>query len=73
MSRLELQNASQSAGGLEIIDERELLCRLPASRRTVFDWRERGLIPCIKLPNSRRVLYCWPDVLAALRRQQSAV
>lgn len=51
----------------EIIDEKELLRRLPISRRTLFNMRERGRIPFVKLP--RRVLFCWSDVVEALRRQ----
>ena len=53
------------------IDEKELLKRLPVSRRTLFAWRETGKIPCVRLPGGRRVLFHWPSVEAALLRQQN--
>jgi hypothetical protein len=52
------------------IDEKELLRRVPVSRRTLFGWRESGKIPCVRLPGSRRVLFHWPSVEAALLRLQ---
>jgi hypothetical protein len=48
------------------IDERELLRRLPVSRRTIHNWRRAGKIPSIVI--GRRVLFCWENVAAALRR-----
>jgi hypothetical protein len=48
------------------IDERELLRRLPVSRRTIHNWRRAGKIPSIVI--GRRVLFCWENVSAALRR-----
>ena len=55
------------------IDEKELLKRLPVSRRTLFAWRESGKIPCVRLPGGRRVLFHWPSVEAALLRKQKGV
>ena len=52
------------------IDEKELLKRLPVSRRTLWQWRETGKIPCVRLPGGRRVLFHWPSVEAALLRKQ---
>jgi predicted DNA-binding transcriptional regulator AlpA len=49
--------------------EKELLKRLPISRRTLFDWRTSGKIPCVRL-GGRRILFHWPSVEAALLRQQ---
>src|SRR5258708_16242222 len=46
------------------IDEKELLTRLPVSRRTLWQWREDGKIPCVRLPGGRRVLFHWPSVEA---------
>lgn len=54
----------------EFIGETELLKRLPISRRTLFNWRERGKIPFVRLPGSKRLLFHWPSVEAALLRQQ---
>jgi hypothetical protein len=53
------------------IDERELLRRLPVARRTIHNWRRAGKIPSIKI--GRRVLYCWENVSAALRRLERSV
>ena len=68
-----LNTASQQAtpGEASFINEKELLKRLPVSRRTLFTWRETGKIPCVRLPGSRRVLFHWPSVEAALLRRQN--
>jgi len=50
------------------LDEKELLKRLPICRRTLFNWRESGKIPCIKI--GRRCLYHYPSIQAALLRLQ---
>jgi hypothetical protein len=52
------------------IDEKELLTRLPVSRRTLWQWRATGKIPCVRVPGGRRVLFHWPSVEAALLRKQ---
>jgi predicted DNA-binding transcriptional regulator AlpA len=51
------------------IDEKQLLARLPISRRTLFNWRTTGKIPCVRL-GGRRILFHWPSVEAALLRYQ---
>ncbi len=48
------------------LDEKELLKRLPISRRTLFNWRTSKKIPSIVI--GRRVLFCWASVVEALRR-----
>ena len=68
MSIDSIQQASPGEAGF--IDEKELLKRLPVSRRTLFAWRETGKIPCVRLPGGRRVLFHWPSVEAALLRKQ---
>jgi predicted site-specific integrase-resolvase len=60
-----------SPGEASFIDEKELLKRLPVSRRTLFAWRETGKIPCVRLTGGRRVLFHWPSVEAALLRKQN--
>jgi hypothetical protein len=50
------------------IDEKQLLARLPISRRTLGTWKARGIIPFIKI--GRRCLYDWPNVKGALLRRQ---
>jgi predicted DNA-binding transcriptional regulator AlpA len=50
------------------LDEKELLKRLPVSRRTLFNWRESGKIPSVKI--GRRCLYHFPSVEQALLRLQ---
>lgn len=59
-------------GSADFIDEMELLKRLPVSRRTLFNWRTTGKIPCVR-PGGRRILFHWPSVEAALLRQQEGV
>jgi len=51
------------------LNEKELLRRLPISRRTLFNWRMSGKIPAIVI--GRRVLFCWNNVAEALRRLES--
>jgi predicted DNA-binding transcriptional regulator AlpA len=67
MSNTPLQNAPSGETGF--IDEKELLRRLPVSRRTLFSWRTTGKIPSVRL-GGRRVLFHWPSVEAALLRMQ---
>jgi len=50
------------------LDEKELLKLLPVSRRTLFNWRESGKIPSVKI--GRRCLYHFPSVEQALLRLQ---
>lgn len=54
----------------DIIDQKELLRRYPVSPRTLYSQTSKGILPCIKLPGSRRLLYSWSAVLAALKRHQ---
>ena len=51
------------------LDEKQILARLPVSRRTLFNWRTTGKIPYVRL-GGRRVLFHWPSVEAALLRMQ---
>jgi hypothetical protein len=60
------QTPSGEAG---FIDEKQLLVKLPISRRTLFNWRASGKIPCVRL-GGRRILFHWPSVEAALLRCQ---
>ena len=57
------------AGGAGFINQKQLLARLPISRRTLFNWRTTGKIPCVRLDGSR-ILFHWPSVEAALLRHQ---
>jgi hypothetical protein len=50
------------------LDEKEILARIPISRRTLFNWRMSGKIPFVHL--GRRNLFHWPSVEQALLRQQ---
>ena len=58
-----------TTGESGFIDEKQLLQRLPISRRTLFNWRTSGKIPSVKL-GGRRILFHWPSVETALLRQQ---
>jgi predicted site-specific integrase-resolvase len=64
-----LQTAPASEG--VFLDEKQLLARLPVSRRTINNWRNAGKIPSIKI--GRRVIYCWENVAEALRRLEKGV
>ena len=52
------------------LHEADVLQMLKVSRRTLHSWRTRGLIPFIRLPGGRRILYDAPSLRAALLRQQ---
>lgn len=47
----------------------ELQKFLPLSRRSIFEWRKRGIIPSVQIGS--KVLYHWPSVEAALLRHQN--
>ena len=49
------------------LDEKEILRRLPISRRTLSNWKAKGF-PTIKI--GRRCLYSWNNVQSFLLRQQ---
>lgn len=53
------------------IDEREMLRRLPVSRRTLCVWIANGQIPVVKI--NRRNLFHWPSVETALLNLQREV
>jgi predicted DNA-binding transcriptional regulator AlpA len=50
------------------INERELLKRLPVSRRTLFTWVQSGKLPVCKI--GRRKIFHWPSCESALLRIQ---
>jgi len=65
----EYQNHFESDKELKaFLDEKEMLRRLPISRRTLFNWRATGKIPSVKI--GRRNLFHWPSCEAALLRLQ---
>ena len=57
-----------TSGETGFIDEKRLLARLPISRRTLSNWKAKGLLPYIKI--GRRCLYDWASVHGALLRRQ---
>jgi excisionase family DNA binding protein len=57
------------SSGEGFIDQKQLLARLPVSRRTLFSWCVSGKIPHVKI--GRRILFHWPNVEAALLRYQN--
>mgnify|MGYP000633943358 CR=1 FL=1 len=69
-TQTESKTSSAPAQEPGFIDEKELLARLPVSRRTLWQWREDGKIPCVRVPGGRRVIYHLPSVEAALLRLQ---
>jgi hypothetical protein len=50
------------------LDEKQLLTRLPISRRTLGNWKAKGWLPHIKI--GRRCLYDWQNVHSALLRRE---
>jgi predicted site-specific integrase-resolvase len=68
MSKTITQSAPPSEAAF--IDEKELLRRVPVSRRTLFSWRETGRIPFVRVGSGRRVVFHWASVEQALLRQQ---
>ena len=55
-------------GETGFIDEKSLLARLPVSRRTLGNWKAKGVLPYIRI--GRRCLYDWASVQGALLRRQ---
>ena len=72
MSNTLNDDSTVAAIDAEIIDEACLLKRIPVCKRTLQNLRASGHLPYIKLPGSRRILYHWESVKAALVRQQNA-
>lgn len=50
------------------LTEKELLARIPVSRRTLFSWVQAGKLPCVKI--NRRKIFHWPSCEQALLRLQ---
>jgi hypothetical protein len=61
-------NRTATAETPGLIDEPEVLTRVPVSRRTWGNWKAKGIVPFIRI--GRRCLYHWPSVEAALVRKQ---
>jgi hypothetical protein len=57
-----------TSGERAFMDEKQLLAKLPISRRTLGNWKAKGIIPHIKI--GRRCLYDWASVQGALLRRQ---
>ena len=51
-----------------LIDNKQLMQLVPVSRRTLCVWREKGIIPYIKV--QRRLLYDWKKVEEAIMRHR---
>lgn len=54
---------------LGMLTRQELARQLRISTRTVDEWRQDKVIPCIKV--GKIVLFYWPDVVSALREKYS--
>lgn len=64
--------AGDEADAKVFLNEKQLLQRLPISRRTLFSWRTKGIIPSVQTAG-RRVIFHWPSVEAALLRYQVGI
>jgi hypothetical protein len=62
--------AAQPTVGEGFLSFEQLLPKLPVGDRSAREWTRRGILPSIRLPGSRRVLYHWPSVERALLRLQ---
>ena len=58
----------KASGEPAFMDEKQLLAKLPISRRTLGNWKAKGVLPYIKI--GRRCLYDWASVHGALLRRQ---
>jgi hypothetical protein len=65
------QKLSATAETPGFISEAQLLSRIPVCRRTLSSWRQKKLIPFIRLPGTRRLLYDFESVRGALLRMES--
>ena len=54
---------------LGMLTRQEIAKQLRISTRTVDEWRQDKVIPCIKV--GKVVLFYWPDVVSALREKYS--
>lgn len=64
-----IDNVTETGGGERpFLDEKQLLAKLPISRRTLGNWKATGILPYIKI--GRRCLYDWASVQGALLRRQ---
>ena len=59
---------NQQSPTKDILSEAELLQTIPVSRRTLCSWREKGIIPFIRI--GRRILFHRKSVECALLRMQ---
>ncbi|HEY5345889.1 MAG TPA: helix-turn-helix domain-containing protein [Verrucomicrobiae bacterium] len=66
---MSIENSETPAAKADFISKKQLLERLPVSRRTLFSWRKSGKIPSVRL-GGRRILFHWPSVEATLLRHQ---
>jgi hypothetical protein len=64
------QISSATAETPGFISESQLLTKIPVCRRTLNSWRQKKLIPFIRLPGTRRLLYDFESVRAALLRME---
>lgn len=60
--------AGETASRVGFLNEKQLLEKVPVSRRTLFSWRAQNKIPWIQMGG--RVLFDWESVRNALLRQQ---
>lgn len=63
------ENQLKPVFGSEFLTTAQLMQVVPISRRTIFDWRKKGLLPCI-VAGPRKVLFHRPSVEQALLRLQ---
>jgi hypothetical protein len=68
MKKLKIKGTVEEQRRANFFTTDQLLTKIPASKRTIKNMRDNGLIPYVKV--GHKVLFFYPDVEAALRRQQ---
>ena len=64
------KNSLQAANDTGFLDFKQLCERLPLGERTLREAIKRRIIPHVRLPGARRLLFDWENVRAALLRHQ---
>jgi Helix-turn-helix domain len=67
-SNAKLADKSQPHGDRQFLTNSQLQEILPLSRRSIFEWRRKGILPSIQV--GAKILYHRESVIAALLRQQ---
>ena len=65
MSRQKLAFQTRETSPSLMVNQAEAAKRLGVCAKTLREWTEKGVVPCLRVPGTRRVLYNL-DALASL-------